>query len=106
MVYSDEQYSHMNTRWYSYSRIIFFHPNTIMKFRSYKNYFLQAQKIRRMIQSDFDRVFKRPNPLHLINKDLLKFDVNEVDVLITPVAISTAPKIKDCLATNVNESNN
>src|SRR4051794_18900655 len=74
-----------------------------MEFRSYENYFLQAQKIRRMIQSDFDRVFKRPNPL---NKGSSKFEDNEVDILITPVAISTAPKIKDCLATNVNESNN
>ena len=77
-----------------------------MKFRSYENYFLQAQKIRRMIQLDFDRVFKRPNPLHLIKTCSSKTDDNGVDVLITPVAISTAPKIEDCLATNVNESNN
>jgi aspartyl-tRNA(Asn)/glutamyl-tRNA(Gln) amidotransferase subunit A len=73
--------------------------------RSYENYFLQAQKIRGMIQSDFDRVFKRPNPLHLINKESSKSD-EKVDVLITPVAISTAPKIEECLATNVNENNN
>ncbi|RIA96316.1 amidase signature enzyme [Glomus cerebriforme] len=69
---------------------------------SYGNYFLRAQKIRRMIKSDFDRVFKRPNPLHPIKKDLKFDDDNKVDVLITPVAISTAPKVEDCLTTNVN----
>ncbi|CAG8639028.1 7014_t:CDS:10 [Funneliformis caledonium] len=73
---------------------------------SYENYFLQAQKIRRMIQSDFDRVFKRPNPLHFIKKDTLKIDDDGVDVLITPVAISTAPKIENCSETNVSVGNN
>jgi len=59
-----------------------------------------------MIQLDFDRVFKRPNPLHLIQKCSSKIDDNGgVDVLITPVAISTAPKIEDCLV-NVEINNN
>ncbi|CAB4399198.1 unnamed protein product [Rhizophagus irregularis] len=68
---------------------------------SYGNYFLQAQKIRRMVKSDFDRVFKRPNPLRFTKKDS-GCNENKVDVLITPVTISTAPKIEDCLTTNVN----
>lgn len=77
--------------------MVFFHYD----FRSYGNYFLQAQKIRRMVKSDFDRVFKRPNPLRFTKKDS-RCNENKVDVLITPVTISTAPKIEDCLTTNVN----
>ncbi|CAI2173873.1 20361_t:CDS:10 [Funneliformis geosporum] len=73
---------------------------------SYGNYFLQAQKIRRMIQKDFDRVFKRPNPLHFIKKGTSSIDDDGVDILLTPVAISTAPKIEDCLETNVSVDNN
>jgi Asp-tRNA(Asn)/Glu-tRNA(Gln) amidotransferase A subunit family amidase len=54
-----------------------------------------------MVKSDFDRVFKRPNPLHFTKKDS-KCNENQVDVLITPVTISTAPKIEDFLTANVN----
>ncbi|GBB98326.1 hypothetical protein RclHR1_00320021 [Rhizophagus clarus] len=72
---------------------------------SYGSYFLQAQKIRRMVKLDFDRVFKRPNPLHFTKKDS-KCNENKVDVLITPVTISTAPKIEDCLTNNTSNINN
>ncbi|CAG8797857.1 29412_t:CDS:2, partial [Racocetra persica] len=77
----------------------------------YDNYFLCAQKIRKMVQSDFDSVFRRPNPLHLIKNELSLYNRNDdeileisdqlrkknngVDVIMTPVAISTSPKAKD-----------
>ncbi|CAG8591673.1 11180_t:CDS:10 [Diversispora eburnea] len=44
---------------------------------SYENYYLRAQKIRKLIQLDFNKVFQG------------------VDVLITPVTISISPKISD-----------
>ncbi|CAG8574616.1 5787_t:CDS:2, partial [Scutellospora calospora] len=78
---------------------------------SYNNYFIWAQRIRKMVQSDFDSVFRRPNPLNFIKNELpslhnhnndeipdqLRKDNDGVDVIITPVAISTSPKAKDSL---------
>lgn len=39
------------------------------------NYFIQAQKVRRLVQRDFDRVFKLRNPL----KNSETFDLSEMD---------------------------
>lgn len=53
------------------------------------NYFLQAQKIRRLVQEDFNRVFRRPNPL---NRDYsLKMKDNGVDFIVCPTAPTKAP---------------
>ncbi|CAJ0836559.1 21618_t:CDS:10, partial [Entrophospora sp. SA101] len=71
---------------------------------SYENYFLQAQKIRRIIQSDFDKIFQRQNPLSMMTKNR---DNNKnsnyphhqlVDVILTPVAMSTSPTLENCLS--------
>jgi aspartyl-tRNA(Asn)/glutamyl-tRNA(Gln) amidotransferase subunit A len=61
------------------------------------NYFIQAQKVRRLVQRDFDRVFARQN---------LLLDANEanegradrdrvVDVLITPTAPTLPPTVEE-----------
>lgn len=39
------------------------------------NYFIQAQKVRRLVQRDFDRVFKLDNPLY----DPRQFDLSDMD---------------------------
>jgi aspartyl-tRNA(Asn)/glutamyl-tRNA(Gln) amidotransferase subunit A len=72
------------------------------------NYFLQAQRVRRLVQNDFDRVFAMPNPLH----DEKHFDLSDmpeilpegvdfdktgpkqVDVLIVPTAPTRPPKLE------------
>lgn len=66
------------------------------------NYFIQAQRVRRLVQQDFDRVFSMPNPLH----DKQQFDLSamvetvklqnklgpaQVDVIVCPTAPTTAP---------------
>lgn len=55
------------------------------------NYFIQAQKVRRLVQQDFDRVFAAQNPL--LNS--AESHANDgVDFLITP----TAPRLPPTLA--------
>src|SRR5690242_2324154 len=58
---------------------------------AYDDYFVQAQRVRRLIQQDFDRVFRFPNLL--INGDDPEFvdSDDRVDVLVVPTAIGTAP---------------
>jgi aspartyl-tRNA(Asn)/glutamyl-tRNA(Gln) amidotransferase subunit A len=56
------------------------------------NYFIQAQKVRRLVQQDFDRVFAAENPLH----DMPESQANEgVDFLLTPTAPSPPPTLAD-----------
>ncbi|KAL6882906.1 amidase [Trichoderma longibrachiatum] len=70
------------------------------------NYFIQAQRIRRLIQRDFDRVFKLDNPLY----EPRQFDLSEmssdtaledkqgpvqVDFLLSPTAPTYPPKLSD-----------
>ncbi|RHZ88115.1 hypothetical protein Glove_26g141 [Diversispora epigaea] len=73
---------------------------------SYENYYLRAQKIRKLIQLDFNKIFRRQNPLqqyfqYFINQNNNNNSNNSfykkegVDVLITPVTISISPKISD-----------
>ena len=59
------------------------------------NYFLQAQKIRRLVQQDFDRVFAAQNPLH---DDLASREVGEdgcVDFIVAPTSQSLPPRLED-----------
>jgi aspartyl-tRNA(Asn)/glutamyl-tRNA(Gln) amidotransferase subunit A len=55
------------------------------------NYFIKAQKVRRLVQQDFDRVFEMSNPLldHLDHTA----EVNGVDFLLTPIAPTTPPTL-------------
>jgi aspartyl-tRNA(Asn)/glutamyl-tRNA(Gln) amidotransferase subunit A len=70
------------------------------------NYFIQAQKVRRLVQRDFDRVFAMPNPL----RPEEQFDLSEmeeglelesklgpaqVDVLVCPTAPTLPPLLEE-----------
>ena len=65
------------------------------------NYFIQAQKVRRLVQQDFNNVFSFPHPL--MEPSLRQEEERgKVDVVITPTAQSLPPKIDDILgSTNV-----
>ncbi|RKF53704.1 Glutamyl-tRNA amidotransferase subunit A, mitochondrial [Erysiphe neolycopersici] len=54
------------------------------------NYFIQAQKVRRLIQRDFDRVFKLQNPL----RDSEQFDISQLNQDI-PVSSRLGPENVD-----------
>ncbi|KAG5943893.1 hypothetical protein E4U53_006997 [Claviceps sorghi] len=73
------------------------------------NYFVQAQKVRRLIRQDFDKVFRLENPLHEPTQfDLSDMDAEtnlqdkkgppQVDFLLSPTAPSFAPKLSDVLS--------
>ncbi|KAK0288654.1 Trimeric GatFAB AmidoTransferase(AdT) complex subunit [Friedmanniomyces endolithicus] len=61
------------------------------------NYFIQAQKVRRLVQRDFDGVFTRLNPL--LDSDVtMGAGVREeqgVDVLLTPTAPTLPPTVEE-----------
>lgn len=58
------------------------------------NYFVQAQKVRRLVQQDFDRVFAKPNPL--FDKDTSSGEHKEgVDVILCPTSPSMAPSLSE-----------
>lgn len=58
------------------------------------NYFIQAQKVRRLVQKDFDNAFVQPN--WLINDDIKQESKgHRVDVMIAPCSLSTAPLLED-----------
>lgn len=56
------------------------------------NYFIQAQKMRRLVQQDFDQAFVMPNPLVGPQKEA---NPAGVDVLLCPTAPTLAPKISE-----------
>ncbi|RUP45990.1 hypothetical protein BC936DRAFT_147477 [Jimgerdemannia flammicorona] len=68
-----------------------------------QNYFLQAQKVRRLVQQDFDHVFLFPNPVHY--HPSTTGTGPGVHVLLFPAANSTAPKIQDCFPSADRTSN-
>ncbi|KAI6780915.1 uncharacterized protein J7T54_003056 [Emericellopsis cladophorae] len=70
------------------------------------NYFLQAQRVRRLVQRDFDRVFRLASPLH----EPVQFDLSDmpdttdlqdktgpaqVDFLLCPTAPTCPPRVED-----------
>lgn len=61
------------------------------------NYFIQAQKVRRLVQRDFDAAFTAANPLLSSNSGSEQSTLNEdgVDVLICPTAPSPPPTIQE-----------
>jgi len=54
------------------------------------NYFIKAQKIRRMVQQDFDKIFRLPNVLTSENKDVQE---RGVDALICPTSHAKPPSL-------------
>ncbi|PIL24830.1 transporter [Ganoderma sinense ZZ0214-1] len=61
---------------------------------AFENYFLQAQRVRKLVKADFDRVFCIPNALNAPSTGPVK-PVEGVHVLIHPSAIQTAPALPD-----------
>lgn len=60
------------------------------------NYFLQAQKVRRVVQRDFDRVFARKNPLlDHSDEEMGDFVPGKVDILLTPTAPTLPPTVEE-----------
>jgi aspartyl-tRNA(Asn)/glutamyl-tRNA(Gln) amidotransferase subunit A len=69
--------------------------------RAMDNYFIQAQRVRRLVQQDFDRVFSLPNVLSLpSNNDLTPEETEQantpptVDVLLCPTAPTLPPTLE------------
>jgi len=71
------------------------------------NYFIQAQRVRRLVQRDFDRVFRLDNPLH---EHTPQFDLSDmpettglqdkrgpaqVDFLLCPTAPTFPPRLEE-----------
>jgi aspartyl-tRNA(Asn)/glutamyl-tRNA(Gln) amidotransferase subunit A len=56
------------------------------------NYFIQAQKVRRLVQQDFNNVFAKANPL--ANNDSRTEEAHDrVDILLCPTAPTLAPSL-------------
>lgn len=74
------------------------------------NYFLKAQKVRRLVRRDFNRVFALPNPLLEKPESFElselpetvgledKWGPTEVDFLLCPTAPTTAPRLEEVLS--------
>lgn len=63
------------------------------------NYFIKAQRVRRLVQRDFDTVFALSNPL--LDQELKltsHVGVEGVDVLLSPTAPSLPPRLSDLSA--------
>lgn len=62
---------------------------------AFDNYFLQAQRVRKLVQKDFNSVFRIPNPLSISSFDSKATKVAEegVDILIHPSSVDIAPTI-------------
>ncbi|KAJ1968632.1 Trimeric GatFAB AmidoTransferase(AdT) complex subunit [Dispira parvispora] len=65
---------------------------------AFEDYFVKAQKVRRLVQQDFDRVFRTFNPLHIDpspsgNPNDHQHNYPKVDCLLTPTALSHAPTL-------------
>jgi len=63
---------------------------------AFDNYFLQAQRVRQLIRDDYDRIFSMPNFYFADRTSFHRQQLNregQVDVLIHPSAIQTAPLI-------------
>ncbi|GIZ37785.1 hypothetical protein CKM354_000122100 [Cercospora kikuchii] len=59
------------------------------------NYFIQAQRVRRLVQQDFDRVFAQQNPLLDPTSESLSEEEDKVDLLLTPTAPTLPPTIEE-----------
>ena len=65
-----------------------------------ENYFIQAQKVRRLVQQDFDRVFNKVNPLRQKNKNKeevshTEAEKNGIDFIVCPTAPTIPPLLDD-----------
>ncbi|KAI9681542.1 MAG: Trimeric GatFAB AmidoTransferase(AdT) complex subunit [Caeruleum heppii] len=60
-----------------------------------ENYFIQAQKVRRLVQEDFDQVFALPHPLKAApSTPQSDDDPHGVDILVCPTAPTAPPSLE------------
>lgn len=59
------------------------------------NYFIQAQKLRRLVQRDFDNVFASQNPLLEPTSATIANQGPVVDILLTPTAPTLPPTVEE-----------
>jgi aspartyl-tRNA(Asn)/glutamyl-tRNA(Gln) amidotransferase subunit A len=59
------------------------------------NYFLQAQRVRRLVQQDFDAVFSLPNVLLSREAEVRP---EGVDAIVAPTALSRPPTLREAYA--------
>ena len=57
---------------------------------SYENYFIQAQRIRRLVQGDFDAAFRAGNP---VASSTSSSPSTGVDLLVCPTSASPPPRL-------------
>lgn len=57
------------------------------------NYFIKAQKARRLVRDDFDRIFSQRHPLLDQNELAYPDESTSVDVIISPTTPSLPPKL-------------
>lgn len=58
------------------------------------NYFIQAQKVRRLVQQDFDNAFAQQNPLHDVASSA-GVDRDGLDIILTPTAPTLPPAVDE-----------
>lgn len=68
------------------------------------NYFVQAQRVRRLVQEDFNRVFAMENPLSRKTSSNAGDKDPAVDVLICPTAATTAPTLSSVMPNGLSSS--
>lgn len=60
------------------------------------NYFIQAQRVRRLVQQDFNTVFAAGHPLAAVREpETTRTDAADVDVIVCPTAPSPPPRLAD-----------
>lgn len=60
------------------------------------NFFIQAQRIRRLVQDDFNRVLELPNVLGAVTPDHGRSDAEDrVDAIICPTSTDLPPQLED-----------
>ena len=64
---------------------------------SFENYFIQAQRVRRLVQRDFDAAFRADDPLTSFHHPGAHGDTG-VDVLVCPTAASAPPRLSNVVS--------
>lgn len=67
------------------------------------NYFIKAQRVRRLVQQDFNAVFSAKHPLAAQDADSTG-KANDVDLIICPTAPSSPPRLSDLMSKSVKHS--
>jgi len=72
--------------------------NFVLSAEAYNNYFVQAQRVRRLLSQDFDGTFRTKNIMSTCNPN-----DNGVDVLLSPTSTTTAPLLSNISSSSATE---